>query len=68
MNLPGSKARRGIWLHTTLAGIWALLLIPTLIWWPDSVLWVATMSLYANVAAHWSARQAAIAEEEAEDD
>lgn len=34
---------------------WAALVIPTLIWWKDSVLWVALMSIWANVAAHWSA-------------
>jgi hypothetical protein len=68
VRLPGSKSQRHIWLHTSLAIVWAFLLIPTLIWWPDSVLWVATMSLYANVVGHWSARQAAIAESEAESD
>lgn len=30
------------------AGIWLLLLIPTLLWWKESILWVAFMSLYAN--------------------
>jgi hypothetical protein len=41
---------------------WALLAIPTLIWWKDSITWVAVMSLYANIAAHWAAYQGASAE------
>jgi hypothetical protein len=52
--------------HYVLAGVWALLLIPTLLFWKNSVLWVAAMSLYANLAAHLSAAKAARAEEEAE--
>lgn len=44
---------------------WALLLVPTLLWWRDSILWVSFMSLYANIASHWGAAQAAEAEEHA---
>lgn len=43
--------------------LWLLLVIPTLLWWRDSILWVSFMSLYANVAAHWGAAQAAEADE-----
>lgn len=50
-------------LHLLLALGWALLAVPTLLWWHDSVLWVALMSLWANTAGHWSAYQAAHAEE-----
>jgi hypothetical protein len=46
---------------------WGALLIPTLIWWKQSVLWVALMSLYANIVGHWSAYQASRAEVEAEE-
>jgi hypothetical protein len=55
--------RNARYLHLTLLIIWALALIPTLLWWKESILWVATMSLYANVVGHWSAYQAARAEE-----
>jgi hypothetical protein len=41
---------------------WSLLAIPTIIWWRDSILWLAIMSLYANVVGHWGAYQAAHAE------
>lgn len=48
--------------HLAMVLIWIALLVPTLAWWKDSILWVAAMSLYANVAAHWSAYQGARAE------
>lgn len=48
--------------HLAAALVWAGLIIPTLIIWPNSVLWVASMSLYANFIGHWSAYQAARAE------
>ena len=50
-------------LHAILTLVWVLLGIPTLLWWRESVLWVAVMSLYANVAGHWAAYQGARAEE-----
>ena len=49
--------------HRIMTGVWAVLIIPTVIWWRDSVLWVAVMSIWANVVGHWSAYQAARAEE-----
>jgi hypothetical protein len=52
--------------HRCVAGAWLLLALPTLLWWRNSILWVAFMSLYANVAAHWAAAQAAEAEEHAD--
>lgn len=48
-------------LYATL--LWAGLAVPTLLWWRESIFWVALMSLYANVVGHWSAYQAARAEE-----
>lgn len=51
--------------HLGLAVLWVLTLVPTLLWWRDSVLWVAAMSIYAIVVAHLSAFQAAGAEREA---
>lgn len=50
-------------LHLALTGLWAATAVPTLTLWRDSILWVAFMSLYANVVGHWSAYQAARAEE-----
>lgn len=63
---PGAKALTR--LHLALTVTWGLLAIPTLIWWRESILWVAFMSLYANMAAHWSAFQGARAERQARKD
>jgi hypothetical protein len=41
--------------------LWALTVVPTLIWWKDSILWVALMSVWANVASHFAAWQGAAA-------
>jgi hypothetical protein len=53
-------------LHYCMAAVWVLLLIPTLLLWTNSVLWVAAMSLYANFVGHLSAAKASRAEQEAE--
>lgn len=53
--------------HLLLMIVWVLLAIPTVLWWRDSVLWVAIMSLYANFSTHWGAFQAARAEEAAKE-
>lgn len=56
-----------LYFNLVMTFVWALLLVPTLLWWKQSVLWVSVMSLYANVVGHWSAFQASRAETEAED-
>lgn len=48
--------------HLIMVFVWAALAIPTVLWWKDSVFWVALMSLYANLVGHWSSYQAAHAE------
>jgi hypothetical protein len=67
-----APAPRRSWLsmahaHLALAVVWGLLVVPTLAWWHDSVLWVALVSLYANAVAHLAAYQAARAEQAVED-
>lgn len=52
-------------LHLVMMVLWALLVIPTLLLWRESILWVAFMSLYANFVGHFSAWQGTKAEEEA---
>jgi hypothetical protein len=44
--------------------VWIMLILPTLLWWKDSILWVALMSIWANVVGHFSAYIASRAEEE----
>jgi hypothetical protein len=50
-------------IHLLAAIGWILLIIPTLLWWRDSVLWVIIISIYANIVGHWSAWEAAKAAE-----
>lgn len=49
--------------HLFMACVWVVLAVPTALWWRDSVLWVAILSLYANFASEISAYQATRAEE-----
>jgi len=49
--------------HFVMMITWALLGIPTVIWWKESILWVAFMSLWANIASHFGAWDGARAEE-----
>lgn len=53
-------------IHGGMAVVWALMLVPTVLWWKDSILWVSGMSLYAIVVAHLSALEAALAKAEVE--
>jgi hypothetical protein len=39
--------------------VWALLLVPALIWWPQSVAFVIVASVYANVKSDLGAAEAA---------
>jgi hypothetical protein len=48
--------------HLVTTVIWGLLVVPTVLWWGESVLWVALMSVWANFVGHWSAYQASRAE------
>lgn len=46
---------------------WVTLVIPTLLLWSKSVLWVALLSIWANVISHYTAWLAARVEVRAED-
>lgn len=50
-------------IHAILILIWLALLFPTIRWWKDSILWVASMSIWSNVAGHFAAYQGARAED-----
>lgn len=52
--------------HAGMTVVWLLLIIPSLIWWKDSILFVILISLWANVASHWASYQAAHAEKRVE--
>ncbi len=49
-------------LHLWLMSLWVVLIIPTMLWWSESVLWVLLISIYANIVGHLSAWQATQAE------
>jgi hypothetical protein len=49
-------------LHGWLTIVWAAAVIPTVLWWRESILWIGLISCYANFVGHWSAWQAARAE------
>jgi hypothetical protein len=45
--------------HKWATVVWAALVFPTVTSWRESIVWIAFMSLYANVVGHWGAYQAA---------
>lgn len=49
--------------HFAMLLFWLVAILPTLIWLKESILWVALMSVWANIAAHFAAWQAAHGEE-----
>lgn len=59
---PTVPPRALVRLHLCATIAWALLAIPTFMFWSQSILWLALMSLWANFVGHWSAYQAARAE------
>lgn len=51
-------------LHLALMVMWIILIVPTLLWWKESILWVLMISIYANIVGHWGAFQAVKSEPE----
>jgi hypothetical protein len=49
--------------HLALTALWGLLLVPTLLWWQESVPYLVFMSWYSNFVTHWGSWSAARAEE-----
>jgi len=45
--------------HRWMTLIWFLLIIPTILLWRESIVWIALMSAWANFAGHFSSWQAA---------
>ena len=60
--LPDPTPKFLVKLHLVMMVVWAVALIPTLLWWRESILWIAFLSLYANWIGHFSAWDAARAE------
>lgn len=62
-----STARKLGRFHLGMAGLWITVGLAVTLRFPDSVLWVAVMSLYANFVGHLSAYDAARAERKQEE-
>lgn len=54
--------------HATATLLWFCLIWPSVTWWSESIKWVVLMSVWANLAGHWSGFQAAHAERRIERD
>jgi hypothetical protein len=67
LKTPDPKPRTLVKFHFVMMFIWALLAIPTVLIWKESILWVAFMSLYANFVGHFSGWDAARAEQKVDD-
>ncbi len=60
---PRPAWKRGSALHMMWAGVWAILVIPSMLWWYESILWVILVSLWANIYTCLSAYEGAKAKE-----
>lgn len=48
--------------HAYMTLFWLVMIVPAVLWWKESILFVIIISLWANVASHWASFQAAHAE------
>lgn len=48
-----------VWLHRVCAVGWTIALIPALLWWRESIVFVIIASVYANIKSDWGAAEAA---------
>lgn len=61
------KHRHAAHLQYGLAIFWAASIVPTLLWLSHSLPWLLIISVWANVAGHWSSGNAAKAKAAAEE-
>lgn len=54
---PDAIIMRRVHLCATI--IWGILIIPSILWWRNSIMWIVLMSAWANFASHFAAWQAA---------
>lgn len=50
--------------HFWLTIAWAVALVPSVVWWKNSIPWLVFMSVWANLAGHWASYQAARSEDD----
>ena len=65
--IPDPKPETLIKFHFVMMVVWALMLVPTILWLKDSVPYIAFMSLYALVVSHWAGWDGARAEQAIKD-
>lgn len=68
MRIPDPEPETLVVFHFCMMVLWLGLIPPTIMFWKDSILWVAFMSLYANFVGHFSAWDAAKAASAAKSD
>jgi hypothetical protein len=49
--------------HMSATIFWFVAIIPTVVFWSESVLWIGLVSCYANMVGHFGAWQASRAED-----
>lgn len=65
MHVPVAWLRR---FHAAAALVWLALVVPTVLWWRESVPWLVFMSIYTIIIDHAGAWQASRAESAANGD
>ena len=65
MGTPALRAKPATWrkLHAGLTIVWLLLVVPSVLWWRESIPWLVFMSVWANIAGHFAAWQGSRAED-----
>ena len=48
-----------VWFHRSRSIVWGISLIPAILWWQTSILFVIVASVYNNVVSDWAASEAA---------
>lgn len=51
--------RKRVWIHRSATAVCALLAVPAILWWSDSVLFVILLSLTTQAWTSWGASEAA---------
>lgn len=49
-------------IHASFALFWLVMIIPTMLLWPESILWIALLSVWANVGSEFEAFQSSRAQ------
>lgn len=49
-------------IHASFAIFWLVMVIPTVLLWPESILWIAILSVWANVGSEFEAFQSSRAQ------